>query len=145
MKYLTILKDNKVIATYGSRDIENPELEYPDCDILYTDTHIPEVTYSVNNEGLETPQQNEYILTEDDKLNTLRFIRNKKLTETDWAVLPDALLSETERQSMLEYRQSLRDITEPIKTGELTVEEITLPTKPKIEDISIESLTIKGR
>lgn len=38
-----------------------------------------------------------------------RFIRNQKLTETDWTQLPDNNLTEEQKQSWILYRQYLRD------------------------------------
>jgi len=80
--------------------------------------------------GVISNRYGDRILTEDELLEGLRYARNKALTETDWAILPDSPLSEIEKQSMLEYRQSLRDITEPIKTGEKTIDDISLPLEP---------------
>tara|TARA_Y100000592_G_C5402358_1_gene283771 strand:+ start:523 stop:858 length:336 start_codon:yes stop_codon:yes gene_type:complete len=61
----------------------------------------------------------------DEKLEDLRFKRNKLLIETDYLALSDNTMSE----AMINYRQELRDITEGLTTVE-DVEAVTFPTKP---------------
>ena len=63
-------------------------------------------------------------------LRRLREERNRRLTETDWWVLPDRTAS----QEQLDYRQALRDL--PAATAEPQLDEngqltnVTWPTKP---------------
>lgn len=59
----------------------------------------------------------------------LRAKRNSILASSDWTVLPDSPLSETEKTAWLEYRQDLRDITEGVDT-EAKVKAVKFPTKP---------------
>jgi hypothetical protein len=60
--------------------------------------------------------------TVEEKLDTLREIRNIKLAETDWWVLPDR----TPTDEQLAYRQALRDITNTYNS----LEDVVWPTKP---------------
>ena len=59
----------------------------------------------------------------------LRARRNSLLASSDWTVLSDSPLSETEKTAWLEYRQDLRDITEGVNT-EAKVKAVTFPEKP---------------
>jgi len=69
-----------------------------------------------------------------DKMNKLRFFRNKLLAETDWMANSDVTMSE----AMKTYRQDLRDITNGLDTVEKVDEKlkyedgkfINFPTKP---------------
>lgn len=55
-------------------------------------------------------------------LQELRKVRNQKLAETDWWVLPDR----TATQAQLDYRQALRDITDTYTS----LDDVVWPTKP---------------
>ena len=59
----------------------------------------------------------------------LRQRRNVLLSSSDWTVLSDSPLSETEKTAWLEYRQDLRDITEGLNT-EAKVKAVIFPEKP---------------
>jgi len=59
----------------------------------------------------------------------LRQRRNALLSSSDWTVLSDSPLSETEKTAWLEYRQDLRDITEGLNT-EAKVKAVVFPDKP---------------
>jgi hypothetical protein len=59
----------------------------------------------------------------------LRQRRNVLLSSSDWTVLSDSPLSETEKTAWLEYRQDLRDITEGLNT-EAKVKAVVFPDKP---------------
>ena len=91
-------------------------------------------------------------VTEADKLESLRVERNKALAETDWMMASDTPLTVQEKTDITAYRQELRDITNPIKEGTATVDEITLPEKPlqdvdtlpiKEEPLPVDELPIK--
>lgn len=56
-------------------------------------------------------------------LRLLRLERNRLISETDWWVLPDR----TATQAQLDYRQSLRDITETYTS----LDDVVWPTKPE--------------
>ena len=58
-------------------------------------------------------------------MKNLRKKRNKLLAETDYLALSDNTMSE----SMITYRQALRDITENLTTVE-QVQAVEFPTKP---------------
>lgn len=55
-------------------------------------------------------------------LNILRFERDHRIAETDWWVLPDR----TPTQEQLDYRQSLRDITNHYTS----LDDVVWPVKP---------------
>ena len=55
-------------------------------------------------------------------LKLLRAERNRRLSETDWWVLPDR----TATQAQLDYRQALRDITNTYTS----LDDVVWPTKP---------------
>lgn len=57
------------------------------------------------------------------RLTELRTIRNEKLSETDWWVLPDR----TPSDEQLAYRQALRDITD----NYTSLEDVVWPEKPE--------------
>jgi hypothetical protein len=59
----------------------------------------------------------------------LRSKRNSLIASSDWTVLSDSPLSETEKTAWLEYRQDLRDITEGLNTV-AKVNAVVFPTKP---------------
>jgi hypothetical protein len=59
----------------------------------------------------------------------LRQRRNALLASSDWTVLSDSPLSETEKTAWLEYRQDLRDITKGVDT-EAKVKAVIFPVKP---------------
>lgn len=51
-------------------------------------------------------------------LETIRALRNKELRETDYLLLPDAPISQEEKDSIISYRQSLRDLTDTVHTAQ---------------------------
>jgi hypothetical protein len=59
----------------------------------------------------------------------LRSKRNALIASSDWTVLSDSPLSETEKTAWLEYRQDLRDITEGLNTV-AKVNAVVFPDKP---------------
>jgi len=61
-------------------------------------------------------------LTNGEPLRELRMVRNFKIAETDWWVLPDV----TPSQAQLDYRQALRDITQTYTS----LEDVVWPEKP---------------
>jgi hypothetical protein len=65
----------------------------------------------------------------DRAMSGLRQRRNVLLSSSDWTVLSDSPLSETEKTAWLEYRQDLRDITEGLNT-EAKVKAVVFPVKP---------------
>ena len=57
------------------------------------------------------------------ELNALRRLRDEKLTQTDWWVMPDR----TATQAQLDYRQALRDITNTYSS----LDDVVWPEKPE--------------
>jgi hypothetical protein len=79
------------------------------------------VGWVLNNGVLENPTTPEELASE--QLEHLRMVRNRKLSQTDWWVLPDR----TPTDEQLAYRQALRDITETYSS----LEEAVFPEKPE--------------
>jgi hypothetical protein len=64
------------------------------------------------------------------KQRELRVWRDQKLSQTDWAVLPDALLDKPElKQQVIEYRQALRDFPDTITS---LSDEVVYPVNPLV-------------
>lgn len=66
-------------------------------------------------------------------LNYIRNLRNEKLRETDWTQVDDNSLTGQERVEAAQYRQSLRDLTEPLKQAPEnfpTLDSVSWPTPP---------------
>ena len=76
------------------------------------------------NQGLTWEDSSSETLTDAQKLQSLRDLRNAKLQETDYLALSDNTLS----SDMKTYRQNLRDITKTYSS--LDAEGFSWPTKP---------------
>lgn len=50
--------------------------------------------------------------TEDERMEWLREMRNRMLSDTDYLIMPDYPLDEESKQAIIEYRQKLRDLPE---------------------------------
>lgn len=59
-------------------------------------------------------------------LQLVRVERDKRLSATDWSVLPDSPLSDDKKNQYIEYRNALRDLPSQVKD----VEEVNWPIKP---------------
>ena len=68
-------------------------------------------------------------LTEEQQKMQVRAQRNSLLTLCDWTQLPDAPLTDGEKQEWAEYRQALRDV--PEQTG--FPENVIWPSTPSAE------------
>jgi hypothetical protein len=120
-----ITQNNKIVAKHQS-EIDYTKL-YPNSEIVYSNEEYP-LTDGVDKFGFSIPK--ELIPSNEEKLETLRQKRNKALADTDWMMASDTPLTVQEKADITAYRQSLRDITEPIKDGEMTVDEVVMPIKP---------------
>ena len=65
----------------------------------------------------------------DRAMASLRNERNRLLAETDWAVLPDSPLSDSDKTAWETYRTDLRDLTDGLTTVD-EVKAVVFPTKP---------------
>jgi hypothetical protein len=54
----------------------------------------------------------EKAITDDRKQKEVRFVRTRRLAESDWTRLDDAPLSTEQRAAWAVYRQQLRDLTD---------------------------------
>lgn len=62
-------------------------------------------------------------------VNEIRFVRNQKITETDWMLVVDSPFIEEERQIIMSYRQELRDITETLDMSIVgSLDDVVWPT-----------------
>lgn len=77
--------------TYSQVVSANPSLELPAWSEIETE--------------FETKKEKEL-------LEPVRNVRNKLLAECDWTQVPDAPLTDLQKQSWATYRQELRDITD---------------------------------
>jgi fibrillarin-like rRNA methylase len=59
----------------------------------------------------------------------LRQKRDTFLSASDWTQLPDTTLTNTQKQSWMQYRTELRNITDGLKTVE-DVNGVSFPVKP---------------
>ena len=73
--------------------------------------------------SLETIQAEVEAVIAAGPLNALREERNRRLSETDWWVLPDR----TPTEAQLAYRQALRDITDTYTS----LDDVVWPDKPE--------------
>ena len=55
--------------------------------------------------------------TEAEALNAVRALRNARLFDCDWTQLPDAPLSDAQRERWRTYRQALRDMMDDFAWG----------------------------
>ena len=76
------------------------------------------------NQGLIWEDSSSETLTDAEKLEQLRLMRNTKLQETDWRASSDLTMSDEWKT----YRQSLRDITKTYSS--LDAEGFAWPTEP---------------
>jgi hypothetical protein len=88
----------------------------PEIDLLTQDLKPGPL---VNNEGIWTESCIIVSLSSDEAakrrataLEELRIERNSRLNACDWTQLPDAPLSQEEKQAWASYRQALRDVPE---------------------------------
>ena len=64
-------------------------------------------------------------------VNEIRFVRNQKLAETDWMLVADAPFTEDQMQTIIEYRQELRDITETLDMSIVgSLDDVVWPQTP---------------
>lgn len=59
----------------------------------------------------------------------LRSKRDRLLAASDWTQLPDTTLTNTQKQSWMQYRTELRNITDGLSTVE-DVNGVSFPVKP---------------
>jgi len=80
---------------------------------------VDDVAYNASGDVVEY-DKNAAIAAE--KMITLRNVRDKKLSETDWWAGSDLTMT----QAQTDYRQALRDITD----NATSLDDVTWPTKP---------------
>lgn len=66
----------------------------------------------------------------DRAMEDLRVKRNQLLAQSDWAVLPDSPLSDSDKTAWQTYRTNLRDLTNGLTTVD-QVKAVEFPTKPE--------------
>ena len=80
---------------------------------------VGDVAYNASGDVVEY-DKNAAIAAE--KMITLRNVRDKKLSATDWWASSDLTMTQAQR----DYRQALRDITD----NATSLDDVTWPTKP---------------
>ena len=80
---------------------------------------VDDVAYNASGDVVEY-DKNAAIAAE--KMITLRNVRDKKLSATDWWASSDLTMTQAQR----DYRQALRDITD----NATSLDDVTWPTKP---------------
>jgi hypothetical protein len=88
----------------------------------------PSVYHEFNYETKQWEEDEES--TRNTILLMLRFERDRMLVDSDWTQLPDAPISDAERERWQEYRQALRDMPSDYPNVRST-DEITFPEPPK--------------
>lgn len=79
----------------------------------------------------------------EDEISTLRFIRDEKIKKTDWMLNPDLEL--VNKQEVISYRETLRDLPNNFLTIENFSNGITFPTEitPVFKELTIEEKILK--
>ena len=75
----------------------------------------------------------QWVLKEADWLESIRQTRNQKLSDSDWAVLPDTALTADQVTQVVAYRAQLRDIMATVTAdvaSYVTIDSIPWPTAP---------------
>jgi hypothetical protein len=120
------LLDNETLKQYGWYPFRFVEAEinsnqfYDGSDFVIEEDEVVEYQ-KVRN---KTPEEIQEEI--DNKWESIRYERNKKLLECDWTQLKDSPISEQKQQEWQTYRQSLRDI--PLQSDPFN---IVWPTKPE--------------
>lgn len=105
--------NNEVIDIQTDSFEVHPSMSWIDCDSSV------EVGFTYDGSSFIS---NVIELTQEQKLESLRAVRNRRLAETDWWASSD--LTMTEAQTA--YRQALRDITETYTS----LDDVVWPEKP---------------
>jgi hypothetical protein len=120
------LLDNETLKQYGWYPFRFVEAEinsnqfYDGSDFVIEEDEVVEYQ-KVRN---KTPEEIQEEI--DNKWESIRYERNKKLLECDWTQLKDSPISEQKQQEWQTYRQSLRDI--PLQSDPFN---IVWPIKPE--------------
>ena len=72
---------------------------------------------------------NEWVFNASAFADNLRFLRNNKLSQTDWTQLADNRLADAERQACATYRQALRDVPAE-NAGVTSLDSVAWPAPP---------------
>jgi len=67
---------------------------------------------------------------EEDFLSLVRSQRDFMIAQTDWSILPDSPLSESQKTEARTYRQSLRDLTSETMPVSGNLNDVSWPTVP---------------
>lgn len=127
MKKFIIYNDNGEILRSGTcQDIDLSIQAKEGEHILLGECQDSENYKVINGELVYSPKQ----LSEAKILRYLRRHRNAILAQTDWTQMPDAPLTEAQKDRYKSYRQALRDL--PKNYG--TINTLSDISFPKIED-----------
>lgn len=113
------LKDLSKYGLPGHKWLKAIEFNEPLRPEFY-EKHDPEaINYAIVDDVVYF-KFNKISLPKEDLLLRLRKERNEKLYSTDWTQLPDAEITNEEKQKYLKYRKALRDLpNEYLRSGRL--------------------------
>lgn len=140
-KYLSWIPDNvHAFHWYSDRNAGEIEYKHHPFDECLPNKRVYELGIfsqaitTFEEETLRRTQKEidelEAIQASRDYWKELRDTRNIKLNESDWTQLSDSPLSDEEKQSWINYRQSLRDLPESIENPEPLANDPNHPSWP---------------
>ena len=83
---------------------------------------------SVERESFQSDLSEAYYASKNISWHGIRLVRNFLLSDSDWALMPDAQISEEEKELWLKYRQKLREIPQVEQYAEPT--DVKFPINP---------------
>lgn len=110
----------------------NPVTDVNGKQMIFRGTYKPQAFYDAYVKNMY-PQAFRWIEYREENIHDLnlelvRKRRNELIAASDWTVLPDVNLTETQKNEWLEYRNALRDIT--VNFDMTKPQLIIWPTKP---------------
>lgn len=108
----------------GFQNVELGDDYIKHSDGMLSGVHFENLTFTDDSEGEEVKQV---------RLNYIRKKRDKLLTQTDYLVLPDYPIDETELSLWSAYRQALRDMPETVD-----IDNIVWPIPPNEQEPELE-------
>lgn len=119
MKYTIFNKKNGIIQrvidcqdiSIQLKDDESAVIgSYPD-DRFYYDNGMVEIEPKPSENHRFDFEKKQWVEMPDLKVENIRILRNRLLSESDWTQVPDSPLSTEKKAEWAKYRQALRDIT----------------------------------
>lgn len=92
----------------------------PNIEITFDEWQTAIGSLHIVTDGVLTP----YTPTDEEELNSIRRVRDRLLSDSDWVVLPYSPITGSKLDEWITYRQALRDITSQTPP-------YVLPTQPE--------------